>query len=100
MADNPLKPIENLDPTLCKLVMDTRTLVLGDGGVLPKKYKYLIAMALDAAAHSPAGVRSLSRAAMQFGATKEEVGEALRVAQFIAGCGAVYVAADGLRELT
>lgn len=98
MADNPLNPIENLDPVLFKLVMDTRAMALGDGGVLPKKYKYLIAMAIDAAQHSVPGVRSLSRAAMQFGATKEEVGEALRVAQFIAGAGAVYTAADGLRE--
>jgi len=33
------------------------------------------------------------------GATKEEIGEALRVAYVLSGIGSVYVASQGLKEL-
>jgi alkylhydroperoxidase/carboxymuconolactone decarboxylase family protein YurZ len=36
---------------------------------------------------------------MQAGATREEVMEALRVAQFVSGAGAVYTAASAFKEL-
>ena len=98
MPENPLKTIADLDPELAKAVEDARTLSLGEGG-LPRKYKYLIAMVLDATHGADAGVRNLAQAAMHAGATKEEVADALRVAYFIDGVGTVYVAARGLAGL-
>ena len=38
MPENPLKPIEDLDPELLKAVENARELSLTDGA-LPKKYK-------------------------------------------------------------
>lgn len=98
MPENPLKTIETIDPELFKAVEDTRNLSLGDGA-LPRKYKYLIAMVLDATHGADAGVRNLAQAAMHAGATREEVADALRVAYFIDGVGCVYVAARGLAGL-
>ena len=95
MPENPLKPIEDLDPELLKAVESARELSISDGA-LPIKYKYLIAMVLDATHGADEGVRGLAQAAIQAGATKEEIAEALRVAYFIDGVGCVYVAARGL----
>ncbi len=77
---------------------DTRKLTFGEG-VLPLKYKLLIALALDASHGAAGGVNSLARQAMRAGATKEEVAEALRVTQYICGIGSAYTAAQGLKEV-
>lgn len=98
MAESPLKVFENLDPELLKLVEDTRQLALGEGA-LPRKFKLLIALALDASQGAVDGVNTLARAAINAGATKEEIGEALRVAQYICGVGSIYTAARALKEL-
>ena len=98
MAENPLRCFEGLDPELLKLMGDSRQFALGEGA-LPKKYKYLIAMALDATQGAADGVRGLAQAAMKEGATKKEVAEALRVAQYICGVGSIYTAARGLRDI-
>jgi len=98
MAEHPLAIFEKVDPSLHKLVRDTNAFALNDGA-LPRKVKLLIAMALDAAHGSVAGVRSLTSQAMQAGATKEEVMEALRVAHYIGGAGCVYTAAAAFKEI-
>ncbi len=98
MAENPLKTFENLDPQLLKLVEDTRQLALSDGA-LPRKFKLLIALVLDASHGAVGGVTSLARAAIQAGATKKEIAEALRVAQYITGVGSIYTAAEALKEV-
>ena len=98
MAVNPLAAIETLDPELHKLVESSRDFSLSDGA-LPRKVKYLIAMALDASHGAEGGVTSLARAAMNAGATKEEVAEALRVTYFVCGVGSVYTAGRGLSGL-
>ena len=95
MPENPLKLFETLDPELLEAIEHTRKLSLTDGA-LDRKYKYIIAMVLDAAHGAEEGVRSLARAAMQAGATKEEISEALRTAYFIDGVGCIYTAARGL----
>jgi len=97
MSEHPLKIFEKLDPELLKLVENTRELALADGA-LPKKFKLLIAMALDASHGAVQGVKALAQAAMQAGATKEEIAEALRVTQYICGVGSVYTAAQALKE--
>jgi alkylhydroperoxidase/carboxymuconolactone decarboxylase family protein YurZ len=98
MPENPLQPIENLDPKLMKLVEESRSLSFGDGA-LPVKVKLLIALALDATHGAVEGVRSLAQAAIRAGATPEEIAETLRVTQFISGVGSVYTASRGIKDL-
>ena len=98
MAEDPLKVFEELDPELLKLVRQTSELALADGA-LPRKVKLLIAMALDAAHGAVGGVRALAQMAMEAGATRQEVAEALRVANYVSGAGAVYTAAHALADV-
>jgi alkylhydroperoxidase/carboxymuconolactone decarboxylase family protein YurZ len=98
MAEHPLKIFEKIDPELLKLMKNTNAFALADGA-LPRKFKLLIAMALDASHGAEQGVKSLTQQAMQAGATKDEVIETLRVAQYISGAGAVYTAARAFKEL-
>ena len=98
MAEHPLKIFEEIDPELLKLVKNTNAFALADGA-LPKKFKLLIAMALDASHGTVEGVKSLAEQAIKAGATKEEIVETIRVAQYISGVGSVYTAARAFREL-
>ena len=98
MAENPLTVIKKLDLELFKNVEATQTLALADG-VLPRKVKVLIAMALDASHGTVEGVKALTLQAMKAGATKEEIMETLRVAQYISGVGCVYTAAHAYKDL-
>jgi len=98
MAEHPLKVYEKLDPKLLDLVNNTRDLALADGA-LPRKVKLLIAMVLDAVHGASEGVQALAREAIKAGATREEISEALRVAQYICGVGCVYTAARALKEV-
>jgi alkylhydroperoxidase/carboxymuconolactone decarboxylase family protein YurZ len=98
MAEHPLNIIETLDPELRKLIKNTNEFTFADGA-LSRKIKLLIAMALDAAHGTSDGVRSLAGQAMQAGATKEEVMEALRVANYVTGVGSVHTAAKAFKEL-
>ncbi len=98
MAENPLKIFEKMDLDLLKLVDNTKALALNDGA-LPRKFKLLIAMALDASQGTVEGVKSLTQQALNAGATKDEIMEALRVAQYICGVGCVYTAAHAFKEI-
>ena len=98
MAEHPSKIFEKVDPELLNLVANTRELALADGA-LPKRLKLLMVMALDASHGTVQGVRALAQAATQAGATKEEITEALRVAQYVSGVGSIYTAAPALKEL-
>jgi alkylhydroperoxidase/carboxymuconolactone decarboxylase family protein YurZ len=98
LSESPLKILKNLDPGLFKLVEDTSKFALA-GGALPRKFKLLIAMGLDASHGSVQGVKSLAQAAIQAGATTEEIMEALRVAQYVSGAGSVYTAAHAFEGL-
>jgi alkylhydroperoxidase/carboxymuconolactone decarboxylase family protein YurZ len=98
MAEHPLSVFEKVDPELLKLVRDTNTFALGDGA-LPRKYKLLIAMVLDASHGAAEGVKSLTQQALQAGATAQEVTEALRVGHFVCGAGCVYTAARAFKEI-
>jgi alkylhydroperoxidase/carboxymuconolactone decarboxylase family protein YurZ len=86
------------DPELLKLVKTTNDFALADGA-LPRKIKFLIAMALDASEGTVEGVKSLAEQAMKAGATREEIVETLRVAQYICGVGSVYTAAWAFKDL-
>jgi len=98
MAENPLKIFEKMDPELLKLVDQTKALALNDGA-LPRKLKLLIAMALDASQGTAEGVMSLAQQALKAGATKEEIMETIRVAQYVCGAGCVYTAAHAFKDI-
>lgn len=98
MPEDPLKVFEELDPELLKLVRQTSEMAMADGA-LPRKIKLLIAMALDSAHGAAAGVESLARAALQAGATRQEIAETLRVANYVSGAGSTYTAAHGLKDV-
>ncbi len=98
MSQHPLDVFKRTDPEFFQHVDDTREFALSDGA-LPKKFKLLIAVALDAAAGTVDGVKSLTQAALTAGATKEEITETLRVAQYISGVGTTYTAGRALAEL-
>lgn len=98
MPEHPLKVLEKLDPELLKLVESTNAFALADGA-LPRKFKLLIAMTLDASLGAVGGVASLARRAMEAGATREEIAEALRVGHYISGASCVYTATAALKEV-
>jgi alkylhydroperoxidase/carboxymuconolactone decarboxylase family protein YurZ len=98
MAEHPLKIFEKIDPELLKLVQHTNSLALSEGA-LSRKIKFLMAMALDASQGAVEGVKALAAQAMKAGATKEEIAEAIRVAQYICGVGSVYTAARAFKDL-
>ena len=98
MVEHPLKIFEKLDPEVLNLVANTGELALADGA-LPKRIKLLIAMALDASHGAVQRVKALAQLATQAGASKEEITEALGVAQYVSGVGSVHTAASVLREL-
>ena len=98
MPEHPLKIYEDLDPQLLSLINDNQKLALEDGA-LPRKFKLLLAMVLDAVHGAPDGVQSLAKAALDAGATRQEIAEALRVAQFVCGVGCIYTASRALKQV-
>lgn len=98
MSEHPLKIFEKIDPELLKLVQSTNSLALNEGS-LPRKFKLLLAMALDASVGATEGVKALAEQAMKAGATTQEITEAIRVAQYICGVGCVYTAARAFKDL-
>jgi alkylhydroperoxidase/carboxymuconolactone decarboxylase family protein YurZ len=98
MSEHPLKIYERLDPELLRQVEENRKFALA-GGTLPEKFKCLLVMALDAAQGSPQGVRANASAALQAGATKEEIQETLRITHYICGAGTVYLCAQALENM-
>ena len=98
MPEHPLAALMKADPSLNGHLKESNEFVYGEGA-LPRKMKYLIALAFDAAHGAANGVRVLAQDAMREGATKEEIMEALRVAGHLAGVGSYYTAAQGLKDL-
>lgn len=98
MPEDPLQIIKNADPELFELIGNGRAAAFEEGGI-PLKYKFLIAMALDAAEGAADGVRVLAMQALSQGATKEEVMEAVRIAYYICGIGSIYTASNGLKDV-
>jgi alkylhydroperoxidase/carboxymuconolactone decarboxylase family protein YurZ len=71
---------------------------LGGDSALPPWVKYLMAMQLDALFNHPAGARYYGRRAREFGASEEQVVEAIKVLRIFAGRPAMVTAAEGLRD--
>ncbi|MEJ2050137.1 MAG: carboxymuconolactone decarboxylase family protein [Calditrichota bacterium] len=98
MTEHPLSTLKKLDPVIMDHLEKTNELVYGEGA-LPKKYKYLIAMAFDAAHGAVNGVRSLAQSALREGASKEEIAETFRVAYQLCGVGSLYIGSQGLKDI-
>jgi alkylhydroperoxidase/carboxymuconolactone decarboxylase family protein YurZ len=98
MSEHPLATLQKLDPELMAHLQATDPLIYADGA-LPRKFKLLVAMAFDAAGGAEGGVRALANAALQAGATREEIAETLRVAYHLTGVGTLHTASRGLRGL-
>lgn len=98
MPEHPLAAMEKLDPDFMKRLHELNGVVYADGA-LPAKFKLLLAMAFDAAHGAAPGVRALAAAAMNCGATKEEIAETLRVTFQLNGIGSMYAASAGLKDL-
>lgn len=98
MPENPLSTAMKVDPGLVERMRSDDDWAFADGA-LSRKTKLLIALAYDAAHGADNGVRSLARQALEAGATRQEIGEALRVAFVLSGVGSVYTASQGLKEL-
>lgn len=96
MAQNPLDIFKDQDNELLEYAAAGRELAFSEGA-LSTKHKLLIAVALDAAHGAENGTKSLALQAKAKGATNEEILEAIRVAGFISGVGAVYTSARALK---
>jgi len=95
MNRHPLETIQNSDDGLFRLIGDTRDFALGEGEI-SKKNKLLVALAIDVAKNAEGGIASLAKQALDAGATKGEITEVLRVANYICGVGCIYTAARAL----
>ena len=98
MTPYPLKVFESLDRILLDRHAEDKEFTFASGA-LPKKVKLLMAMAMDSALGTPHGVKSLAEQALEAGATKEEVAEAVRVAFYVGGAFSYYNCGRGLDEL-
>lgn len=98
MATNPLQTINRIDPEFMDHILATNEMIYTDGA-LPKKIKYLMAMAFDAAHGTIAGVHALAKMAIEAGASNEEIRETLRLAYHFTGVGSVYIGSQGLDGL-
>ncbi len=71
---------------------------LGRDSALSAREKFLLAMVLDSAANKPAGARSYGEKAVQAGATKDQVLEALAVLRMFWGRPALVTGSEALRQ--
>ena len=71
---------------------------LGRGTALSVREKYLIALVLDAAANKPAGARSYGEKAVQAGASKEQILDALKILRMFAGRPGLVTGCEALRQ--
>ncbi|MBE0636259.1 carboxymuconolactone decarboxylase family protein [Candidatus Bipolaricaulota bacterium] len=94
----PLTVFESLDRDLLNRHEQSMQFTF-EPGVLSKKVKLLMAMAIDSALGTPHGVKSLAEQAIEAGATKEEVAETVRVAVYVGGAFSIYNLGRGLDEL-
>ena len=98
MPEHPLATMMKLDPSYMDELKKVEEIVYSDGA-LPRKIKFLIALAFDAAHGATTGVSALARRAMGAGATTQEIAETLRVAAHLGGIGSLYTASEALKEI-
>ncbi len=99
MADDPdfLAKLEARDAEFADQMRTLRSDIRKDGA-LSGKTKTLMAMALDAGADHPEGVKVLADAARDLGATEEEVLEAVEVSAAMCGIQGLVVGMEAFEE--
>ena len=98
MLEHPLKTLEKLDPKLVSMVEETRKFAFSEGA-LPKKYKFLIALAILTSQLADEGIKTFAQAALQAGATRDEVAETLRLAYYHSGASGIFTANYSLKDI-
>ena len=98
MSQHPLSPLAALDPSLFDGILANYSKTY-EPGALSRKHKILVALAVDTTKGAVNGVRTLGKMALDAGATKEEIADALRVVYQICGVGSMYTAAAGLADV-
>jgi len=93
-----MDPLEKLNEEIMEKLSDLSDFAFSQGKI-PLKYKYLIAMAIDASHGASEGVKALADQAIKNGATMDEINEVLRIVLYMAGAGGIYPAAQGLKNL-
>jgi alkylhydroperoxidase/carboxymuconolactone decarboxylase family protein YurZ len=71
---------------------------LGGASALTAREKFLLALVLDSAANKPAGARTYGEKAVQAGASKEQILDALRIVRMFAGRPALVTGCEALRQ--
>jgi alkylhydroperoxidase/carboxymuconolactone decarboxylase family protein YurZ len=89
--------LEDYDPEFLSDLVATAVDAFAPGA-LETKYKYLLAMALDAQSCHVGGVRSYARRAREAGATELEIMEVLRVLFYTGGRQSLDVGANALEQ--
>ena len=98
MSENPMDVIRAFDPELVKDYLEFEGKLFQDGA-LPKKFKFLIAMALDIIKRAAPGVEAYTLQALEAGATWDEVKETIRVAYYIGHASPLWTAIYGLKNV-
>lgn len=98
MSGNPLDIFKEFDPKILENWMNVQSFTFAEGALSPK-IKFLIAMAIDADTGAMQGAVALGKRAIKQGATKDEIVEALRVANSIGGNRTLFTSAQVLQNL-
>ena len=98
MSGSPLDIFKEFDPKVLEAWRNMQELTFAEGA-LTAKTKVLMAMAIDAGNGALQGAIAIGKRALKMGATKEEIIEALRVANSIGGNEALFTSAMVLQAL-
>ena len=98
MSEDPMDVIRVFDPELVKDYLKFESELFQDGA-LPKKFKFLIAMALDIIKRAAPGVEAYASQALEAGASWDEVKEAHRVAYYIGHASPLWTGIYGLKNV-
>ncbi len=98
MTFDPLTALDKVNPELYKKMADNNKSAFCEGAI-PVKYKFLLAMALDACEGATNGVTALTQRALEQGATREEIAEVLDVLHYVCGGGSIYTASIGMSKV-
>ncbi|MFZ7137213.1 MAG: carboxymuconolactone decarboxylase family protein [archaeon] len=98
MSKNPIDAYREFDPEIIKSYEGLQGLTFSEGE-LSQKVKVLIAMAIDAENGATQGAIVLGQRALDLGATKQEIIEALRISYLIGGTKALFTNTTVLQTL-
>ncbi|MEM0214703.1 MAG: carboxymuconolactone decarboxylase family protein [Archaeoglobaceae archaeon] len=93
-----MKLVKELDPKAVEFYEFCDKAIQEDGA-LPAKFKLMLVMAMGAQRHCKECVTSAMRGAMNRGATREEIVEAIRVIFVAGGAQAVAACREAIEEL-